>query len=220
MKSVLVALMLFAGLAQAAEPDLSRFDKQLAGAQQVIVVTPEAGVQAKTSAYEFHAEENRWVRVLGPFDSVLGKKGFAQPGGKREGDGKTPSGIYALNDAFGYAEKMDTGLRYRQSGSEDVWVDDVESPNYNQWVHGDPHAKSFEKMHRDDRLYSAGIIVEYNTSPIVKGAGSAIFLHVWRAGNKGTAGCVAMEEKNILALLHWLDASLTPRIILNPQALN
>ncbi len=219
-RTALFVIFLAASLAQAAEPDFSRFDKQLAGAQQVIVVTPEAGVQAKTSAYEYRPQENRWVRVLGPFDSVMGRKGFALPGEKREGDGKTPSGIYALGDAFGYAEIMDTGLRYRQSGSEDFWVDDVESPNYNQWVHGDPHAKSFEKMHRDDRLYSAGIIVEYNTAPIVKGAGSAIFLHVWRASNKGTAGCVALEEKNILALLHWLDVGHKPRVILNPQALN
>ncbi len=219
MKSVLFTWMLLMGVAQAAEPDLSRFEKQIEGARQVIVVTPDAGTQAKTSAYEYRAEEKRWVRVLGPFDSVMGRKGFALQGEKREGDGKTPSGIYALGDAFGYAEKMDTGLHYRQSGSEDVWVDDVDSPNYNQWVHGNPQAKSFEKMHRDDRLYSAGIIVEYNTAPIVKGAGSAIFLHVWRAGNKATAGCVAMEEKNILALLHWLDASRKPRVILNPEAL-
>lgn len=219
MKYLLFALMLYSGTVCANEPDLSRLDKRLDGAQQVIVVTPVAGIQARTSAYEYRAEEKRWVRVLGPFDSVLGRKGFASPGEKREGDGKTPSGIYALGDAFGYVEKMDTGLRYRQSGSEDFWVDDVESPNYNQWVHGNPRAKSFEKMHRDDRLYSAGIIVEYNTAPISKGAGSAIFLHVWRAGNKATAGCVAMEEINILALLHWLDASRKPRVILNPEAL-
>jgi L,D-peptidoglycan transpeptidase YkuD (ErfK/YbiS/YcfS/YnhG family) len=219
MKNFLFSLILLASMASAAEPDLSLFGKQLDGAQQVIVVTPGTGIQSKVSAYEYRPGEKRWVRVLGPFDSVLGRKGFAMPGEKREGDGKTPSGIYALGDAFGYAEKMDTGLHYRQSGSDDFWVDDVESPNYNQWVHGDPHAKSFEKMHRDDGLYSAGIIVEYNTAPISKGAGSAIFLHVWRSGIKPTAGCVAMEEKNILALLHWLDASQKPRIILNPEAL-
>lgn len=219
MKSFLLALVLCAGPVLADEPDISRLDRQLAGAQQVIVVTPGAGVQARVSAYEYRPDVKLWVRVLGPFDSVAGRKGFALPGEKREGDGKTPSGIYALGDAFGYAEKVDTGLHYRQSGSDDFWVDDVDSLHYNQWVHGDPHAKSFEKMHRDDRLYSEGIIVEYNTSPIVKGAGSAIFLHVWRAANKGTAGCVAMEEKNILALLHWLDAGRKPKVILNPEAL-
>ncbi len=219
MKKTIFALMLLTGLAQAAEPDLSLFDRQLDGAQQVIVVTPGTGIQSQTSAYEYRPAEKRWVRVLGPFDSVMGRKGFALPGEKREGDGKTPSGVYALGDAFGYAEKIDTGLHYRQSGSDDFWVDDIESPNYNRWVHGDPRAKSFEKMHRDDRLYSAGVIVEYNSAPIVKGAGSAIFLHVWRSPNKATAGCVAMEEKNILALLRWLDASRKPKVILNPEAL-
>ncbi len=219
MKSFLLVLMLCAGPVLAAEPDLSRFERQFDGAQQVIVVTPGGGPQSQTAAYEYRPDDKRWVRVLGPFDSVMGRKGFALPGEKREGDGKTPSGIYALGDAFGYAEKMDTGLKYRQSGSDDFWVDDAESPNYNQWVHGDPHAKSFEKMHRDDRLYSAGIIVEYNTAPVVRGAGSAIFLHVWRSPNKGTAGCVAMENKNIVALLRWLDAGRKPKVILNPEAL-
>lgn len=219
MKIVALFLLLASGMAGAAEPDIALFDKQLDGALQVIVITPAAGIQSKTSAYEYRPQEKRWVRVLGPFDSVLGSHGFAAPGAKREGDGRTPSGIYAVGDAFGYAEKIDTRLRYRQSGSEDFWVDDVESPNYNLWVHGNPNAKSFEKMHRNDRLYSAGIIVEYNTAPIVKGAGSAIFLHVWRSGSKPTAGCVAMEEQNILALLRWLDPAQKPRIVLNPEAL-
>ena len=219
MKMALFVLLLACGNALAAEPDPAQFAARLEGAQQVIVVTPVAGMQAKTSAYEYRPQEQRWVRVLGPFDSVLGKHGFAMPGAKREGDGKTPTGIYALGDAFGYAGNMDTRLRYRQSGNDDYWVDDVDSPNYNQWVHGDPNAKSFEKMHRSDQLYSAGIIVEYNTSPIVKGAGSAIFLHVWRSGNKPTAGCVALEEGSLLALLRWLDAAQRPKVILNPEAI-
>lgn len=219
MKNLFFAALLASGMAQAAETDLARFDQQLDGAQRVIVVTPEAGIQGKTSAYEYRPQEGRWVRVAGPFDSVLGRKGFAQPGAKREGDGKTPSGIYALGDAFGYADQIDTRLRYRRSGPDNFWVDDVESPNYNQWVHGNPNAKSFEKMHRDDWLYKAGMVVEYNTAPVVKGAGSAIFLHVWRSPNKPTAGCVAMEEANILAVLHWLDPAQKPRVILNPGAL-
>ncbi len=219
MRIAALLLLLASAIARADDTDLSRFEPQLDGAQQVIVVTPGTGIYAKATAYEYRAQEKRWVQMLGPFDTVLGTHGFAAPGAKREGDGRTPSGVYALGDAFGYAEKMDTRLRYRQSGADDFWVDDVESPNYNQWVHGTPNAKSFERMRRNDKLYSAGAIVEYNTAPVIKGAGSAIFLHVWRSGNKPTAGCVAMDEANILALLRWLDASRKPRVILNPQAL-
>ncbi len=53
---------------------------------------------------------------------------------KKEGDGKTPSGIYPLGPAFGYASSMDTGLAYRQATDNDFWVDDVRSLQYNQWV--------------------------------------------------------------------------------------
>ncbi len=219
--AIALCAALLAGPVQADEPDLARLQEQgkLADAQQVVVVTPQGGLHASTSGYEYHAAEKRWVRVLGPFDAVLGGKGFAAPDEKREGDRKTPSGVFALGDAFGYAARLDTRLHYRQSGSDDFWVDDVNSPNYNKWVHGDPKAKSFERMHRPDPLYSAGVIVEYNTDPVVKGAGSAIFMHVWRSPDKPTAGCVAMAEANVLALLRWLDPARKPRAVLNPQAL-
>lgn len=205
--------------AQAAEPEIEQFSKLLEGTTQVVVVVPVEGILAQTSAYEFRPQGNKWVKFLGPFNSTTGYRSFAQPGSKREGDGKTPSGIFALGDAFGYAEKMETRLSYRQAGADDYWVDDAESPQYNQWVHGKPNAKSFEKMRRSDQLYSAGFIVEYNTSPVVKGAGSAIFFHVWKNKKKPTAGCVAMEDSNLHSLLRWLDPKQKPRVILNPDAL-
>jgi L,D-peptidoglycan transpeptidase YkuD (ErfK/YbiS/YcfS/YnhG family) len=219
--AILLCAALFAADVLADEPDLARLQVQgkLADGQQLVVVTPRGGIRASVAGYEYHPAEKRWVKVLGPFDAVLGSKGFALPGTKREGDGKTPSGVFALGDAFGYAVKLDTRLRYRQSTDEDFWVDDVDSPNYNKWVHGDPNAKSFEKMHRGDQLYSAGVIVEYNTGPVIKGAGSAIFMHVWRSPDKPTAGCVAMAGQNVLAMLHWLDPVRKPKVVLNPQAL-
>lgn len=219
MKYAIMLFALLAGLAHGAEPDLERLQGQLAGAQQVVVVTPRGGIHASAAGYEYRPAERRWARMLGPFDAVLGGKGFAPPGAKREGDRKTPSGVFPFGDAFGYAPSANTRLHYRQSGSEDFWVDDVDSPNYNKWVHGDPNAKSFEKMRRSDNLYSAGVIVEYNTDPVINGAGSAIFMHVWRSGDKPTAGCVAMSEQDVLALLRWLDPARKPRAVLNPQAL-
>jgi L,D-peptidoglycan transpeptidase YkuD (ErfK/YbiS/YcfS/YnhG family) len=219
---VLLCAALLAGAVEAGEPDLGRLQTQgkLADAQQLVVVTPRGGIHASASGYEYRPAEKRWVRVLGPFDAVLGSHGFAAPNEKHEGDGRTPSGVYPLGDAFGYAAALDTRLHYRQSGSEDFWVDDVNSPNYNRWVHGNPNAKSFEKMRRPDDLYSAGVIVEYNTSPIIKGAGSAIFMHVWRRPDRPTAGCVAMAHENMLSLLRWLDPARKPTAVLNPQALH
>jgi L,D-peptidoglycan transpeptidase YkuD (ErfK/YbiS/YcfS/YnhG family) len=68
-------------------------------------------------------------------------------------------------------------------------------------------------MKRDDNLYKYGIIIEYNTDPVIKGSGSAIFLHVWKGEGIHTAGCVAISEENILKILDWLDPAATPLII-------
>jgi L,D-peptidoglycan transpeptidase YkuD (ErfK/YbiS/YcfS/YnhG family) len=221
MRSLFFALIVASSLCQVAnalEVDPETFGNSLQGSSQVIVVIPTEGIHANTYAYDLDASQ-KWVLAYGPFRSNLGRKGFAAPNEKKEGDGKTPSGIYPVGFSFGYAKTLDTKLEYRQSTADDFWVDDKKSPEYNQWVHGKPNADSFEKMLRSDVLYSQGFVVEYNVAPIVKGAGSAIFFHIRRAEEKPTAGCVAMDEANLSALLHWLDSGRSPKVILNPESL-
>jgi len=145
---------------------------------------------------------------------VIGRNGMAATGDKKEGDGKTPSGIYALGPAFGYAPTIVTGIVYHQATDLDFWVDDMNSLQYNQWVRGSPAAKSFERMKRQDDLYQYGIVIDYNTHPIIPGAGSAIFMHVWRNYHSSTAGCVALNQRYLRKILHWLDKQYQPVIIL------
>jgi L,D-peptidoglycan transpeptidase YkuD (ErfK/YbiS/YcfS/YnhG family) len=140
--------------------------------------------------------------------------GLAARGEKKEGDGKTPSGIYPLGPAFGYASRIDTGLEYHQATDDDFWVDDPQSMQYNQWIKGNPQARSFERMKRSDNLYQLGIVIGYNEHPIVKGAGSAIFMHIWRKYYSPTAGCVALNQRYLRKILHWLQAQDQPVIIL------
>jgi len=100
-------------------------------------------------------------------------------------------------------------MPYRQATEDDFWVDDVNSEEYNQWVKGKPRAASWEKMKRDDDQYKYGVVVEYNRYPVVKGKGSAIFLHVWKQG-EATAGCVSLSEKNLLEILQCLILQRDP----------
>ncbi len=148
-----------------------------------------------------------------PMAAVVGRGGIAPIGEKKEGDGKTPSGIFQLGSAFGYAASVKTKLAYRQATEWDFWVDDPQSPDYNRWVAGQPHARSFERLKRDDDLYKYAVVIEYNTDPVVPSAGSAIFLHVWRGFDQPTVGCVALSEENLAALLGWLDQTLKPVIV-------
>jgi L,D-peptidoglycan transpeptidase YkuD (ErfK/YbiS/YcfS/YnhG family) len=105
-------------------------------------------------------------------------------------------------------------MPYRQATNDDVWVDDPNSIDYNRWVKKqDTHAASYEMMKRDDNLYKYGIVIEYNTDPVIKGNGSAIFLHIRKGEGIPTAGCVAVSEEDIIKIIGWLDPAAAPLII-------
>ena len=174
---------------------------------------PGNPTQAKLTTWQLDGD--RWKPVFLPMTAVIGRVGFAPAGEKREGDGRTPSGVYWLGPAFGYAPHGETKLNYRQATDHDFWVDDPQSGQYNRWVSNVPKAKSFERMKRDDDLYKYGVIIDYNSDPVVPGHGSAIFLHVWRSFDSPTSGCVAVSEPNMVRLLKWLDRLQRPTIILN-----
>jgi L,D-peptidoglycan transpeptidase YkuD (ErfK/YbiS/YcfS/YnhG family) len=183
---------------------------------QAIVVHPvkKNSMQAQVSAWQ--RSGNSWHRCYF-VSAVIGRNGLASAGEKKEGDGKSPSGIFPLGPAFGYASLGETALLYRQATENDFWVDDVHSLQYNQWVSGTPAAHSYERMKRSDDLYQYGAVIGYNTHPVVPGAGSAIFMHIWRGYNKPTAGCVAVNKRNLRKILRWLDKDDQPVIILEQK---
>lgn|SRR3989338_7414836 len=183
-------------------------------AQALLVIADDIRPgRASISAWE--REDGEWMEKFSPMSAVLGRNGLAASGEKREGDGRTPAGIYQIKRAFGYAPRVDTRLDYRQATANDFWVDDPASAQYNQWVTGAPPAVSHEILRRDDRLYQYAVVIEYNTAPVVPGRGSAIFLHVWRGKGIPTAGCVAVSPKNMQKFLKWLDLPRNPVIILS-----
>ena len=187
---------------------------------QLLLVTNNhsSSFVVKVSALE--KQGGKWEKVWESFNGVIGKNGFAKPGEKREGDGKTPSGIFSLKTTFGYNELIKTKMPYRQASPDDLWIDDVNAEDYNRWVKkDDTQAVSYERMKRDDNLYKYGIIIEYNTNPVIKSYGSAIFFHVWRGGNMATEGCVAVSEENIIRILSWLDPQATPLIIMGAESI-
>ena len=64
----------------------------------------------------------------------MGRAGFAPPGEKREGDGRTPSGTYGFEFLFGVEPDPGVALPYRRvTGPSIVWDDDPSSPSYNLW---------------------------------------------------------------------------------------
>jgi len=159
-----------------------------------------------------------WQRIFAPVNGVIGGKGFAPPGEKREGDGTTPAGIFPLGMVFGYEPAVPTRMPYRQANVDDIWVDDIQATDYNRWAkRGMTQAVSYERMRRDDNLYKYGIVVEYNTNPVVKGYGSAIFFHLWRGKGIATAGCIALAEEDLIRILRWLDPAAKPLVVMGTK---
>lgn len=186
--------------------------------QAVVVSVPdEAAFTARMDLWERN-QGAQWHLVNDhPVSVVIGRNGLAPFGQKREGDGRTPSGIYDLRRSFGYAAGAGTGLVYRQVTQQDFWIDDPASPRYNQWVTGVKPKGSHEILRREDGLYEYTLVVEYNTEPIVAGRGSAIFLHIWRGPDDPTSGCVAMAKEDLRGLLGWLKRNDKPVVILRSQ---
>lgn len=200
------------------EEHLASLERQTSESAQVLLVTNDNPLSVTAEVYVFEKIGAKWIPAFDPVNAVIGKKGFAPPDEKREGDGRTPSGIFPLQITFGYDETIRTKMPYRQALSDDLWIDDVNADDYNKWVKKkETHASSYEIMRRNDNLYKYGIVIEYNTNPVIRGYGSAIFLHVWRGRDGATGGCVAVSEENILRIIEWLDPAAKPLIIMGTQ---
>ena len=133
---------------------------------------------------------------------AIGRGGACPAEDKREGDGRTPLGRWALRTALirpavSLAEAP--ALPWRWIASEDGWSDDPADPAYNRPVMW-PHTASAERMLRHDGLYDIVVTLAHNDAPPRPGAGSAIFLHCWRDAAP-TEGCVAVERR---VLADWL----------------
>ena len=158
--------------------------------------------------------ENSWEPVYKSVPAVIGKNGFAAPGEKREGDGKSPVGLFKLGQLYTYEGQVDTQMPFTQSTPEDKWIDDPESPDYNRHVRGPTSANTYENLKLKSDHYKYCMVIRYNTDPVVKGKGSAIFLHLREQEDEATAGCIAISEPDMLQLLKWLDPKKHPMILM------
>lgn len=199
------------------DPDL------LSTSEQHLVAVVEEPGSIRGRLFRYERREGRWRTVGTPVPIVVGRSGV---GPKREGDGRSPRGVFPLGFAFGYREAppVDTDLAYRPLPPESVCVDDPDSDRYNQIVfEPGPGAdwESAEAMRRDlahgDDLYALGVTVEYNPDA-TPGAGSCIFLHIWRSPESPTAGCTAMPEEDLRSMLGWLQPRRRPILVQGSRA--
>ncbi len=134
---------------------------------------------------------------------------------KHEGDMATPVGSFPFRRAFYRGDRLAkplTPLPLKALEPTDGWCDDVDDPKYNQYVKL-PYKGRHEQLYREDEVYDLILVVGHNDAPIVKGAGSCIFVHLARPTFTPTYGCVAFTLENLLQVLK--DCTLESRLIVN-----
>lgn len=182
--------------------------------RQALVVFNSAPDDHHANLLAYEKTEKGWQSVFEVIPAGIGQNGFAPTNQKIEGDGKSPTGIFALGKLFAYLESADTKMPYQKTTADDKWIDDPESEYYNRYVRGETDAKSYENLLLKSDVYKYCMVIEYNTNPVIKGKGSAIFFHLNKTGNESTAGCVAITEENMIRVLKWLDPKSNPHIVL------
>jgi L,D-peptidoglycan transpeptidase YkuD (ErfK/YbiS/YcfS/YnhG family) len=122
---------------------------------------------------------------------------------KREGDGATPAGILPLRRVLYRADRLpppDCAVPIEPIAPDDGWCDDPGHPDYNRQIRL-PHDGSHEALWRTDGVYDVIGVLGWNDSPVLRGRGSAIFLHVARPDYAPTEGCVALAVSDLLRIL-------------------
>lgn len=179
------------------------------------------------SGKQWKAVGAAWKGRLGKSGLVWGRGLSPVPSGattKKEGDKRSPAGVFALGGAWGY----DAAIRkhpkqfYHQVTSRDLWVEDPSSAQYNQFIVLDHEpATAWEKkqqMKQDDYAHALKLFIAHNPPPkAVPNAGSSIFFHIWRGGGSiATAGCTTMDKSKLQWVISRIDPARNPLYVLLP----
>jgi D-alanyl-D-alanine dipeptidase len=234
-------------LAQPGQAAASQSGVLVHSTQMILVTTSDWNtVDGRLQRFERNTPQEKWKPVGKPISIVVGNNGMGWGIGllatdtsgiraasepvKKEGDGKSPAGIFALGTAFGYAAQPLPGskLPYLSLTSSTECVDDVRSKYYNRIVNRSTVTSdwnSSEHMREAGQSYLWGIVVDHNGvsqgdtgEPSVTGGGSCVFMHIWAGQGRGTAGCTAMPQNDLEGMLLWLDPARKPLLVQLPAA--
>tara|TARA_Y100000590_G_scaffold458407_1_gene613062 strand:- start:454 stop:945 length:492 start_codon:yes stop_codon:yes gene_type:complete len=131
----------------------------------------------------------------------IGKSGTA--GVKKEGDFCTPKGTFKLGTLYYRKDRTKLPkciLKKKIIKKNMGWCDDINSSKYNRQIFF-PFKYRSEKLHLKKKNYDIFINILYNYNPIIKGKGSAIFLHITSKNYNPTKGCVAVIKKDLIKIL-------------------
>ena len=141
--------------------------------------------------------DNKW-RNDGAYTGIGGTSGWNKT---KQGDRRTPTGVFGLTDAGGYYPNPGTRLRYEYS-----------------------HSK-YSFIVQNARVFSYVLAINYNhvvgTPPsstrttMGYAKGTKIWLH--ERHKSGSAGCIGTTRAGMVRILRWVNPAAHPVIIMGPQ---
>jgi len=190
------------------------------GATQVVTVdAPSAGATTATVSL-WQRSGPCWIPAGGPWPARVGRTGLSAH--HREGDGTTPTGTYRISP-FVYGIAPDPGVHgsYHRLVCGDWWDEDPMSPQYNSFQHVGcgtvpPFRGDSEALWTETTASQRFAVIDYNTGPVVAGAGSGIFIHDDTGGP--TNGCVSLPPAQLDFLLRWLQPAQSPLVVIGTDA--
>jgi L,D-peptidoglycan transpeptidase YkuD (ErfK/YbiS/YcfS/YnhG family) len=174
--------------------------------RQAVVVTGanRNSNQATVMLYERDPIQG-WRSVSSPWPAHNALRGWTDD--HRQGDLRSPIGVFGLTNAGGRLPDPGTGLPYEQESAFTAQGTGFE---------GEPLAGSFDYV----------VAINYNrkphttpldlTRPLGADKGGGIWLHVDHGGP--TQGCISLPKSRMKELLHWLDPAKKPMVIMGDVA--
>jgi L,D-peptidoglycan transpeptidase YkuD (ErfK/YbiS/YcfS/YnhG family) len=178
-----------------------------------------------------------WELSRGPVPVVIGYGGWVVAAERRQSTGTTPAGRFRLPAAFGRLADPGARIPYQHVDGNDWWPYEPHDPGtYNIYqTHRSARAQwrptYAEHLDTFTTQYQYAIEVGFNlpsgvhysharrqlvaTRQADTRMGGGIFLHV--RGDGLTAGCVAMDRRDMRWLLTWIRPKDHPRLVMGPH---
>ena len=132
---------------------------------------------------------------------AVGKRGIKIK--KKEGDLITPKGTFRIKCVFYRKDRVSnlkSKIKKTPIKKNMGWCDDPRSKKYNMLVKL-PFNYKAEKLYKSNNTYDVVLVLNYNMNPIKKNKGSAIFIHIAKKNYVATAGCIAIQKKDMKKII-------------------
>ena len=182
-----------------------------AGDAKQMLIVAAFSADATDAWISLHAKQSdgSWHMVM-TTPGFVGKNGL---GKTKEGDAKTPQGVFHFNCAFGIADDPGCAIPYVKVDQDTYWSGDPrDGYRYNELVNLkdlpglDLESGDSEHIIDYPYHYQYCLNISYNEEG-TPGLGSAIFLHCLAPAKPFTGGCVSIPEDHMRFVMQKVDGS-------------